>query len=245
MTAILLDTETTGIDEPDVIELAWLPLVTRFEPSSASLLIPGLPHDLPGGWFRFRPRKPITLGAMAAHHIIEGDLVDQPEWSGSWELPGGTDYVVAHNVDFDHRAIGSPPVKRICTLALARKLWPTLDSHSLAALTYHLMPHAEAREALKGAHSAMVDARLCHRLLVAELALMPAIASWERLWAASEKARVPTHFTFGKFGPQNGQPGRPIAEIRQMDPSYIDWCLTKCDQCKDEYWQRALRGEVA
>ena len=88
--AIALDVETTDVDAPDVIELAWLPLVTRFEPSPASLLIPGLPHDLPGGWFRFRPRKPITLGAMAAHHIIEDDLVDQPEWSGSWELPGGT-----------------------------------------------------------------------------------------------------------------------------------------------------------
>jgi exodeoxyribonuclease X len=246
VSAIILDTETTGIDAPDVIELVWLPLVSTFEASPRRLVIPGLPQDLAGaGVSRFRPRKPISLGAMAAHHIIEDDLVDKPEWPGSWELPGGTEYLIGHNVDFDWQAIGSPAVKRVCTLALARRLWPDLDSHSLSAMTYHLLPHAEAREGLRGVHGAMTDAWLCHALLAAELCMMPAIASWERVWAASEKARIPTHFTFGKFGPQNGKPGLSIEDVRQIEPSYISWCLTKCDQCKDEYWQRALRGEAA
>jgi hypothetical protein len=86
---------------------------------------------------------------------------------------------------------------------------------------------------------------LCHRVLIAELGCMPRVVSWDRLWEASERARVPTHFTFGKYGPQNGEPGIAIAEVRRQDPGYIDWCLTKCDQCRDEYWQRALRGEAA
>lgn len=245
MSAIILDTETTGVDAPDVIELAWLPLVTSFEASPATLVLPGIgPMMLSGGTGigRYRPRKPITLGAMAAHHIIEDDLKDSPVWSGAWELPPATDYLIGHNVDFDWQAIGAPAVKRICTLALARKLWPTLDSHSLAAMTYHLMPHAEARAALRGAHSAMVDAGLCHQLLIAELALMPAISSWDRVWAASEKARIPTNMPLGKYGPKNGQPGVPIAEVRRMDPSYVSWCL---QQDFDPYLLKALRGETA
>jgi exodeoxyribonuclease X len=239
MTAIILDVETTGVDEPDVIELAILPLVETFSPTPQTLLSnEGYPTAL-----HFKPRKPISLGAMATHHIIEDDLKDAPLWQGSYPLAPDRQYIVAHSADFDWKAIGSPDVKRICTLALARKLWPMLESHSLAALTYHLMSHAKARELLKNAHSALVDAMLCHQLLIAELALMPLISSWERLWAASEKARIPTHFTFGKYGPQAGQPGIAIEEVRRMDPSYIDWCLSKCDQCQDEYWQRALRGQ--
>lgn len=243
MTAIILDTETTGVDEPDVIQLAWLPLISAWQPGQ-NLCLPGTGPKEGGGVSMWKNRKPITLGAMAAHHIIEADLEGKPEWPGSWELPPGTDYLIGHNIDFDWQAIGSPPVKRICTLALARKLWPEADSHSLTAMVYHLMPHAQARGCVKNTHSAMVDAGLCHFLLVEILQKMPAIASWERVWAASEKARIPTHFTFGKFGPQNGQPGVAIAEVRRMDPGYIEWCLTKCDQCKDEYWQRALRGQA-
>jgi len=245
MTAIILDTETTGFDEPDVIQLAWLPLVSSWEPGQKNLCLPGTGPGERGGVYAWRPRKPITFGAMAAHHIIPEDLKDEHEWTGSWELPPATDYLIGHNVDYDWKAIGSPPVRRICTLAIARKLWPDVDSHSLGALVYSLMESREAaRNVLKGAHSAMTDAGLCHFLLTHELARMPLILNWERLWAASERARIPTHFTFGKYGPQNGQPGVAIAEVRRMDPGYIDWCLTKCDQCKDEYWQRALRGQT-
>lgn len=243
MSAIILDTETTGVDAPDVIELAWIPLVPEFTNpmvGPSGLIAPGTATFCD----RWKPRKPISLGAMAAHHIIEADLQGYPEWPGSWELPGGSEYLIGHNIDFDWKAIGSPEVKRICTLALARKLWPEIDSHSLGALTYHILPHKEARELLRSQHRALDDAWLCHRVLCAELAAMPLITSWERLWAASEKARVPTHFTFGKYGPKNGQPGIAIAEVIRMDPGYISWCLRDCDQCKDEYWQRALRGQA-
>lgn len=240
MTAIILDTETTGVDAPDVIQLVWSQLVPSFESTPPRLYVD--PMHMSPWWFR--PRKPISLGAMAVHHIIDEDVQTCDEWPGAWPLPEGTEYLIGHNIDFDWQAIGSPPVRRICTLALARKLWPTIDSHSLGAMTYYLKPHAQARELLRSQHSAVTDVGLCHDLLLAELALMPAITSWERVWAASEKARVPTHFTFGKYGPENGQPGVAIAEVRRMDPGYIDWCLTKCDQCKDEYWQRALRGQV-
>jgi exodeoxyribonuclease X len=138
-------------------------------------------------------------------------------------------------------------VKRVCTLALSRHFYPELDSHSLTAMTYALQPNrSAARDMLRRAHSAATDALLVRMLLEALLdKKLPHVASWASLWQASEVARMPTRFTFGKYGPSDGKPGVPIAEVRRTDPGYIEWCLYKCDQCKDEYWQRALRGEAA
>lgn len=238
-TALLIDTETTGIDEPDVIELAWMGPLHAFSPPTQ-----------PVQCQRFKPRKPITLGALATHHILDEELAQEPEWSGTWSPPA--DYMIGHKVDFDWEAIGKPDnVKRICTLALARRLWPDLDSHSLAALTYHFTDRHEARELLKSAHGAATDVELCCRVLGQILRAMPKIASWDRLWDASERARVPTHMTFGKFGPDeawakaNGGP-MPCADVRRLDPSYYSWLMNKCDQVRDDpYYQKALRGEPA
>lgn len=241
MGAIILDTETTDVDAPDVIQLACRSLFETLYDSEPPKWSIAKSDAYVCSW---KPRKAISLGAMATHHIIEEDVANCAEWPGFFPLPPDTEYLIGHNVDFDWQAIGSPAVKRICTLALARKLWPTIDSHSLGAMTYHLRPHAEARELVQRAHNPVVDTLLCYELLVAELAAMPLIATWDRLWAASEKARIPTHFTFGKYGPKNGQPGIAIAEVIRMDPGYISWCLRDCDQCKDEYWQRALRGQT-
>jgi exodeoxyribonuclease X len=220
----ILDTETTDADDPEVIELAYMgPLDSPLSNAETTLL-------------NFRPTKPITLGALATHHIIAADLEAFQTWPGSFSLPAGCSYIVGHSIDFDWKAIGSPAnVKRICTLALARHVWPNLDSHKLAALIYHLYPHAMARELVKKAHSAAADVDLCQRVLAALWGIVGRPDTWEKFWLISEKARVPTVFTFGKHQ------GRPIAEIRRSDPSYISWCLTKCDIVTgDPYWQKAL-----
>ena len=222
--AYIIDTETTDADDPQVIELAYMgPLDSALAVGTPTLL-------------NFKPTKPIALGALATHHIIADDLQGCPEWSlDAFVLPADTQYIVGHKIDFDWKAIGSPSVKRICTLALARHVWPTLDSHKLAALIYHLYPHAMARDLVKNAHNAAADVGLCQRLLAALWDAAGRPATWEQFWLISEKARVPTVFTFGKHQ------GKPIAEIRRSDPSYISWCLSKCDIVTgDPYWQKAL-----
>jgi exodeoxyribonuclease X len=233
MSALIIDTETTGLDEPQVIQLALMGPMRVYAPPDEAIQC-----------LSFKPSKPISLGAMATHHIIEADLVDAAPWPGSWSPPVGAEYLVGHNVDFDWKAIGSPHVARICTLALARSLWPDVESHSLGALTYYFTDHREARDLLRGAHDAARDVELCCRVLVQAMHKLPTVSNWHDLWIASEKARVPQRFSFGKYGPKDGKPGRLISEVRKLDSGYIRWCLGVDDFAKDPYLCKALRGEA-
>ena len=235
MTAIVLDTETTGLDAPDVISLATSELLPAPDTNlvSARCVLRS-----------FKPRKPISYAAMATHHIIPEDVEFAEEWPGSWPTPPGVEYLVGHNVDYDWKAIGSPHVARICTLALSRWIWPDLESHSLGALIYFLMPPPEARKLLQRAHAADQDVYLCLLVLQHILYARP-LVSWHQVWAASEKARVPTRFAFGKYGPKDGKPGQLIADVRRQDPGYIRWCLGVPDFANDSYLAKALRGEAA
>lgn len=231
-TAIVLDTETTGLHEPDVIELAYIhPMLDPGMLATPDLMITSA---------RYTPRKAITLGAMATHHIIPEDLVGCPLWPGTWSPPQGVEYLIGHNIDFDWKAIGQPHVARIDTCALARHTWPDLDTYGLGALVYFLSLKDVAREKLKRAHSAAADVELCLFVLNEILKCIPGMMSWHQLWQASEKARIPTRMPFGKYGPKDGKPGRLIEEIRRFDPGYVKWCLGQADF--DPYLIKALKG---
>lgn len=116
-------------------------------------------------------------------------------------------YLIAHNAQFDYQTLGSPQqIKQICTLALAREAWPSLDSHRLGALMYFLDP-SNAKARLKEAHSTEADVQLCATLLerlVTELKL----DSFEGLWKASEEAKKIKSFTFGQHK------GKPLLKLR-------------------------------
>jgi exodeoxyribonuclease X len=235
--AIIIDTETTGFDDPDVIQLAHTNSMEFAQLASGDNTISQM---------MFKPRKEIALGALATHHILDSDVANEPEWSGSWPVPEGVTYLIGHAVDFDWKAIGSPAlVRRICTLALARTEFPDIDSHTLSALTYWLRGRtADTRDLLRTAHAAASDVWLCFYLLRALVNRMHSAVSWETLWELSERARIPTHFSFGKFGPKSGGKGRLIREIRHEDPGYIRWCLQQDDFRNDAYLAKALRGEL-
>lgn len=230
MTALILDTETTGINEPEVVQLA------HTQPMNSPFDIPLLTLK------EWRPNKPISLGALATHHILDEELAGFEPWPGSWSPAPGVAYLVGHNIDFDWKAIGSPDVKRICTLALSRAHFPDIDSHSLGALTYYLSAdRREARDLLRHAHNAETDVHLCYQLLHALINATGA-KTWDELYAASEKARIPQRMPLGKYGPANGKPGILISEVRRTDPSYVSWCLR---QDFDPYLLKALRGQSA
>src|SRR5690606_28485197 len=141
MSAIIFDTETTGLDEPETIEAAWLRIETLAERK--------MPIDAFHSYYK--PSKRIELGVMAVHHIMDEDLESSPP-SSDFSLPRDVKYLIGHNIDYDWAAAGKPEVKRICTLALSRYLWPEADSHSLSAMLYLLL-RPQARNLLKNAHS--------------------------------------------------------------------------------------------
>jgi len=213
--SIIFDTEATGIKEPVLIEAAWLEL------ESIEPFIVTNPFVQ-----RYNPGKPITLGALATHHIMDEELVDCPPAS-RFKLPDDVSYIIGHNVDFDWEVIGKLKIKRICTLALARKLWPDLDSHNQGALLYYLDRNT-AREQLQNAHSALTDVGIC-AVILNRICQQLGIKTIEDLYIESEKARIPTTMPFGKHK------GLPLADLPN---DYKQWLLNQGDI--DPYLRKAL-----
>jgi exodeoxyribonuclease X len=217
--AIIIDTETTSNkDLPErpneVIELAYFPLVE------------------PGRWFssRYKPRHPPSWGALATHGISMVELQGCPPSSQARNDLPAVDYWIGHNIDFDWRVLGSPPVKRICTLALSRSLWPELDSHTLTVMMYFIHGATpQTRELVSRAHGAAADCEFVLSLFTVIQSLLKT-TDLDQLWELSEDARVPRMMTFGKFA------GQPISAV---DRGYANWYRKQPDP--DPYLIEAFR----
>jgi len=219
--AIVVDTETTGFNEPEIIQLAWA------DPNNGQV------------WTnKYRPTKPIELGALAACHILPSDLRHcEPSSDAASSLPS-CDYVIAHNVDFDADVLGGMDgAKRICTLAMARHHWPQQDSHKLSALAYHVMGvNDETRQFLRGAHDAKVDVLICITVLdeiARQRGLMKDAMTfdWQAIYEYSELARTPVKMAFGRH---------KGTMINDLPKSYIEWFLKEPNV--DPYLRRALES---
>ena len=225
MKAMVFDTETTGTEPTDrIIEAAYLELDDKFEVVGEFNL-------------RYDPQMPIGLGAMAAHHIMPSELIGCPPYS-DFVLPD-TEYVIGHNVDFDMRMVGhedNDEVKRICTLAIARRWLPNIGSHSQTALMYHFMGEA-AKPLVHGAHAALVDVKNCFSLLGYLQNIMDqhdvSTDTFEQLWEESERCRIPTSMTFGKHDKE---------PIKDLPFSYKNWLLAQ--PWLDKYLRIAVEASV-
>ena len=182
--AVIFDTETTGRKDPIIIEGAWLELKS-VDPFKLGLSF----------CQRYNPGKPIELGALATHHIYDEELIQCPP-AKSFSLPNDVEYIIGHNIDYDWNVIDKPNIRRVCTLALARKVWNSIDAYSQSALLYFI-DRDNARDILKKAHSAETDVRICATILE-KICIELDISSFEHLWESSEDARTPTVMPFGK-----------------------------------------------
>ena len=182
--AVIFDTETTGRKDPIIIEGAWLELKS-VDPFKLGLSF----------CQRYNPGKPIELGALATHHIYDEELIQCPP-AKSFSLPNDVEYIIGHNIDYDWNVIDQPNIRRICTLALARKVWKSIDAYSQSALLYFI-DRDNARDILKKAHSAETDVRICATILE-KICIELDVSSFEHLWELSEDARTPTVMPFGK-----------------------------------------------
>ena len=212
-TVLIFDTEATGLEEPELIEAAWLRLTDFNDEIPKALLVDDRYEQ------RFKPLKPITYGAMAVHNILPHELEDCAG-SDMFRLSPGVDYLVGHNIDFDWGVIGRPDVKRICTDAIARYVWPNADSFSQSALLYMLLgPTDETRQMLRDAHSAMADVINLAALLEMILRARPAIKTWAQLYEYSEECRIPLTCPFSQYR------GVLLTELAVNDPGYCNWML--------------------
>ena len=215
MTAIILDTETHTLNGLP-IEIAYAPV--EVHAGKLSLDKSQLFDQL------YQVNQPISYAAMAVHHILESDLVDQPLYT-SFELPADTTYIIGHNVNYDMAAIArcgveTQDIKAICTLALARKVWPQADAHNISALIYLISKGSDkARELLKGAHRADADIILTANILM-HIVHHLNIHNIDDLYLASEQARIPTKINFGKH---------KGSLIQDLPHDYINWLLRQDD----------------
>lgn len=222
MNAFIFDSETTGLTDPQLVEAAWLKLSS----------IQGL--EVAGDFLqRYKPGKPIELGALATSHILDEELVDCAPHT-DFQLPPELEYLIGHNVDYDWGVVGKPDVKRICTKALSSRLWPDADSHSQSAMIY-LHYRDQAPGLLRNAHAALDDVKNCRLLLIKILEALAAelgrpVADWEELWTISEDARIPTVIGFGKH---RG------AKFSDLPADYRRWLLNQPDL--DPFVRKALQ----
>lgn len=217
MQAILCDTETTGTREPiQVIEFAWREVTNDLRVTDKAYCR------------LFSHTQPIEWGALATHNILPQELAGLSPFTEEHIPPAS--YFIGHNIDYDWKAVGQPEVRRICTLALARALWPDMDSHKLGALLYKVCGvNEDTRDRLRQSYSAAGD--------VGNLALiLPVLANafgattLDGLWRASEDARIPKIMTFGKYKDQ------PIGDV---DRGWYNWYRRQSDT--DPYLLEAFK----
>ena len=143
-------------------------------------------------------------------------------------------YMIGHNIDYDIRAIekcgvDTSHIKAICTLALARLVWPDAEAHNISALIYMITNGSDkARSMIKKAHRADMDIILTANILMHEIHHLK-IQTLEELYQASEDARIPRTINFGKH--------RGTA-ISALPADYMQWLLRQEDL--DPYLRKAI-----
>ena len=165
MQAIILDTETHTLNGQP-IEIAYAPV--EINEGKLTLDKTQIFDQL------YRVDEPISYAAMAVHHILESELIAQPHYK-TFTLPNETIYIIGHNIDYDIRAlekcgVDCKNIKAICTLALARLVWPDAEAHNISALIYMITKgSAKARDMIKKAHRADMDIILTANILMHEI----------------------------------------------------------------------------
>lgn len=157
MKIVLADVETTGVGQNDrVCEIAWMHIDEDFNviDRASSLINPG---------------RHIPSGASAVNGITDMMVVHAPTLEEYFELETNPfidpDTVfVAHNAPFDFRFLKRyihKSAEQLCTLRVAREVFPDADSYKQSALAIRLGIEFQRGEL----HSAEGDLHILSQLL--------------------------------------------------------------------------------
>lgn len=187
---------------------------------------------------RCKPDREITFKAMAITGICPEDVTNEPSHTTivPQYMPIGAAYIIGHNIDYDVQVAANAGIdvseyRSICTLAIARELYPD-GEHSLGALLYRF-DYDEARQYSQNAHSAAFDVRFCVRLL-RMFCRDSGIKDMESLYQFSQQARIPKVMPMGRFK------GLVIAELNKTQPQrgYLFWAI---GNVSDKYLTQACQ----
>lgn len=131
---LICDTETTGpTPEDKVVEVAWVEV-------DEDLQVLDRQHSL------IDPQRAISASASGVHGIVSAMVLEAPTLDEFFQYIYGKRLVgdivfIAHNAVFDLRYLGKyidNLVATLCTLRLARRLFPGAENHKLSTLKYEL-----------------------------------------------------------------------------------------------------------
>ncbi|WP_422824345.1 exodeoxyribonuclease X [Xenorhabdus bharatensis] len=215
----VVDTETCNMDS-GIVEIASIDIVGK------------IINYMEKQSHFVNPQQPISVGAMAIHHITDEMVAESPLIDDVIDKYKGADFLVAHNAAFDSRMMPEMDVPFICTLKLAKHLWPDMESHSNQYLRYALKLDVFVPDGLH-AHRALYDC-------IVTAALFKRIkdeSGWsdEEMLEISHQPSLLHKFRFGKHK------GMTFEEVKKTNPSYFTWLLKQTDIDPDieftlNYW---------
>lgn len=197
----VIDTETCGL-QGGVVEVASVDVIDGQIVNPMSDLI--------------SPDRPISRQAMAVHRITEAMVIGKPTIEQAIDRYHGSPFYVAHNASFDRRMLPEMHGEWICTMTLARQLWPGIKYGNQAlrhSLKLEVTPPAELH-----AHRALYDCYVTAALLIRimEASGWDAAQMMQRCQPAEQSGDV---LPFGKYR------GQAVAVIARKDPGYLKWML--------------------
>lgn len=217
----VIDTETTGLDpEKDhVIEVA---IISVTEDSIGQ------------GWTSFiRSPVPIPPETSAVHHIIDSDLKDAPLMetiSKGLEKMLEDAVLVAHNANFDRSFL--PFLGKnswICSLRLARHLWPELPNHTNQTLKYCFGFDLDLPRGKRIAHSALEDAKTTAKIFQLEMQEAQARFGIETIEGLIELSNSPIRVDVINFGKHKG------TKVADLPKDYVRWLLNNTEDTDLRY----------
>lgn len=217
---VFLDTETTGLENGRIIQLAF-----KGRGDGACVVE------------YYKPPVPIDVAAMATHHITEKKVAGKPAFSETdtyKSLPGlfGESVIVAHNAAFDLGILkneGLEVPRHICTCKVAKTLFADLPQHKLQYLRYLWDVDVDGANAHDAEGDVLVLERVFERMLkeYCDREGVDEAAALARFEEISRNPILLRKLSFGKHA------GKTFEEIKKADPSYLQWLGTLADKGED------------
>ncbi len=219
MQIIFLDTETTGLKDARLVQLAYKKLG---EKSCVNEY--------------FKPPVPIDIEAMAVHHITEKKVLNRPQFANSDTYIGLSglleqSVLVAHNAKFDISILaneGMTAGKYICTYKIAQHMYD-LPNYKMQYLRYLWNIDIDGASA----HDAEGDVVVLEQVfnyLLDEFSKKNDLSRDEAIEKFIEVSNTPQLLRRVNFGKHMG---KTFEEIKKVDPSYLGWLASLSDKDED------------